>query len=176
MKKPENRFSFDFQLPAGRGKKTKIAFIGDALYNDAKGVADVVISKAEIERYGKDRKALKKLAKECDTFMAEAPLMPLVGKSLGIVLGTRGKMPMPVPPKIKVEGMIAAARNYVRVSLRNSPVVQVPIGSEKMGVEDIEKNFEAVVNAVKERLPKGVNNIRATYIKLTMGKPIKVEI
>lgn len=176
LKKPENRFSFDFQLPAGKGKKNKIAFIGDSLYNDAKGVADTAIAKADIERLGKDRKGFKKLVDNHDFFLAEAPLMPAVGKSLGVVLGTRGKMPMPVPPKVKVEGFVAAARNYVRIALRNTPVIQVPIGSEDMKNEDIKRNFDAVYNAVRDKLPKGVNNIRATYVKLTMGKPVKVEM
>jgi len=176
LKKPENRFSFDFQLPAGRGRKGKIAFIADSLLEDAKKHADYAIGRTDIERMAKDRKALKKMAKDYDFFVAEAPLMPLIGKSFGAVLGTRGKMPMPVPPKAKVDALVEAARNYIRVSLRNTPTIQVPIGSESMKDEDVQKNLEAVFNAIKERLPKGKNNIRAVFIKLTMGKPVKVEM
>jgi large subunit ribosomal protein L1 len=176
LKKPENRFSFDFPLPAGRGKKTKIVFIADSLLVDAKKHADMAVGKGEIERLAKDKKALRKITKDHDFFLAEAPLMPMIGKSMGAVLGTRGKMPMPVPPKAKVEALIAAARNYVRVSLRNTPVIQVPIGTEGMKDEDVQRNLEAVYNAVKERLPKGKNNIRAVFLKLTMGKPVRLEM
>ncbi len=174
LKKPENRFTIDFRLPAGRGKKTNIAFMADALL--AKKHADMAMGKEDIEGLGKDRKRLKAIAKGYDFFIAEAPLMPLIGKSLGVVLGTRGKMPMPVPPKTDVVALVGAARNYVRISLRNSPVIQVPIGTEGMSAEDVQKNLEAVYNVVKDRLPKGKNSIRAIFLKLTMGKPVKVVI
>jgi len=176
LKKPENRFSLDFQLPAGRGRKTKVAFIAEALLDDAKKHADLAIGRAEIDALAKDRKTLKKVAKDYDFFIAEAPLMPLIGKSLGVVLGTRGKMPMPVPPKAKGDALVEAARNYVRITLRNTPTIQVPIGTESMKDEDVRKNLEAVFNAVKDKLPKGKNSIRAVFVKLTMGKPVKVEM
>lgn len=176
LKKPENRFSFDFQLPAGRGKKTKIVFIADSLLADAKKHADLIVGKGEIEKLGKDKKALRNITKGYDFFLAEAPLMPLIGKSLGAVLGARGKMPMPVPPKAKVELLVGAARNYIRIALRNTPVIQVPVGTESMKDEEVQRNLEAVYNAVKERLPKGANNIRAVFLKLTMGKPVRLEM
>jgi ribosomal protein L1 len=40
--------------------------------------------------------------------------------------------------------------------------------------EDVAANAEVIFNAVKEKLPKGLNNIRSVIIKLTMGKPVKI--
>jgi len=33
-----------------------------------------------------------------------------------------------------------------------------------------------VFNSVKEKLPKGLANMKSVIIKLTMGKPVKVEV
>ncbi len=98
LKKPENRFNSEIFLPGGRGKDVKIAAIVDSLATEAKGHVDLIIRKEEIERLASKKKELKKIANEYDWFLGEATLMAQVGKSLGTVLGPRGKLPKPVPP------------------------------------------------------------------------------
>ncbi|MBI4812918.1 MAG: 50S ribosomal protein L1, partial [Methanobacterium sp.] len=99
VKKPENRIDEEVLLPNGRGKDVKIAFIADGeLALQAKNAgADMVINKGELEEMGKDRKEAKKIANRLDFFVAQADMMPLVGRFLGPVLGPRKKMPKPVP-------------------------------------------------------------------------------
>lgn len=177
LKRPENRFSLDYSLPAGRGKEAKVGVIADTLATEAKKQgADVVITKEEIDFLAKDKKKLKKIANEVDWFYGEVSLMPLIGKRFGAVLGPRGKVPKPIPPKAAVGLFIKRARNMVRVALKESPVIHLPVGSEGMEEEGIVKNIEGVYGFVKEKLPKGVNNIRSMYIKLTMGKSVKLEV
>lgn len=176
LKKPENRFNFEFMLPEGRGKDLKIAFIADMLESEAKKHADLVIRKSEIEGLVKNKKKLKKIANEYDWFFGEVSIMPLIGKSFGVILGPRGKVPKPIPPKVNVEPFIMRARKSVKIFVRDSPVVHVPVGTDKMEEEKVAKNVEAVYNAIKERLPKGRTNIRSMFIKLTMGKPVKLDI
>jgi large subunit ribosomal protein L1 len=176
LKKPENRFNFELMLPEGRGKDLKVAFIADSLESEAKKHADLLIRKEEIESLAKNRKKLKKIADDYDWFFGEASLMPLIGKSFGAVLGPRGKVPKPVPPKVNVEPFVQRARRSVRVFVKDSPVVHVPVGTDRMDDEKIAKNIEAVYNAVREKLPKGNTNIRSMLIKLTMGKPVRIDI
>jgi large subunit ribosomal protein L1 len=176
LKKPENRLNFDLTLPEGTGKTRTTAFITDSMVSEAKKHADAVITKNEIESYAKDKKKQKQLAESYDSFFADASLMPLIGKSFGEVFGPRGKLPKPVPPKVNVAPLIEASKRQVRIMLRESPVVYVSIGKEKMDDEKISKNAQAVFNSVKERLPKGLANIKSVIIKLTMGKPTKVEV
>jgi large subunit ribosomal protein L1 len=95
VRKPENRIDEEVFLPNGRGKKVKIAFIADgelALLAKNAG-ADLVINKTELEELGKDRKEAKKMANRHDFFVAQADMMPLVGRFLGPVLGPRKKCP-----------------------------------------------------------------------------------
>jgi large subunit ribosomal protein L1 len=175
LKKPENRLNLEFFLPEGTGKTLKTAVIADSLITDAKKHADLAISKSEMPQLAKDKKKLKKLAAEYDWWYGEAPLMPAIGKAFGAILGTRGKMPKPVPPKINLEGMLKRSKSLIRIRLTNTPVIQVRVGTETMPPEKVAKNIEALYGFVRERLPKGKNNIRNVMVKLTMGKPVKLE-
>jgi large subunit ribosomal protein L1 len=176
LKKPENRISAELVLPEGRGKDMKVAIIADSLANEARNIADLVITKEEVADLVRNKKKLKKLANEYDRFLGEVSLMPVIGKSFGVVLGQRGKMPKPIPPKIKIEPLVQAARRTVKIALKDSPVIHVPVGTEDMDDEKIAKNMQAVFNFVKEKLPKGKNNVKSAYIKLSMGTPVKVRI
>ena len=176
LKKPENRFNSEFFLPGGLGKDMKIAAIVDSLAPEAKGLVDLVIRKEEIEKLASKKKELKNIANNYDWFLGEATLMAQIGKSLGTVLGPRGKIPKPVPPKVKLEPFVGRAKNTVRVVLRDTPVVQVSIGVEDMENDKLAANAEAIYNFVRDKLPKGKNNIRSTMVKLTMGKPVKAEV
>lgn len=177
LKKPENRFNVEFLLPAGRGKSAKVGIIADSLAAEAKKEgADVVIKKEEIDSFARDKKKLKQIANEIDWFYGEITLMAAVGKSLGAVLGPRGKVPKPIPPKADVGAIIKRARNTVRLLIKESPVIHVSVGTEEMKDDDIIKNIDGVYTFVKEKFPKGVNNIRSMYLKLTMGSPVKLEV
>lgn len=175
LKKPENRFNFEFILPEGRGRDLKVAFIVDNLESEAKKHADFVITKAEVAGLIKNKKKLKKIANEYDWFFGEASLMPLIGKSFGVIFGPRGKIPKPIPPKVNVEPFVQRAKKSIRIFVKDSPVVHVAVGTDKMPEESIAKNIEAVYDAVKDKLPKGNANIRSMYVKLTMGKSVKIE-
>ena len=176
LKKPENRFKLDFMLPEGRGKELKVCVIADGLASEAKKHADLVITKEEIPGLAKDRKRLKRLAQEYDWFFGEATLMAEVGKSFGVVLGTRGKMPKPVPPKVSIVPFIGRARKSTMIALKESPVIHIPVGSDDMEPEKIAANAQAVYKAVVEKLPKGRTSIKSIYIKQTMGKPVRLEV
>ena len=108
VKKPENRFNEEVTLPNGRGKDVNIGVIADGeLIVQAKDAGlDVVITKADLEDIGKDRKGAKKLANSVDFFIAQADMMPLVGRFLGPILGPRNKMPKPVPASIKLDPLL----------------------------------------------------------------------
>jgi len=174
LKKPENRLNFEFVLPENAREKTKTLFIGNELIKEAKGKFDLVLTKEELE--GLDKKTAKKYANIYDIWFAEASIMPLVGKMLGPILGPRNKIPKPIPPKAKIEPFIANVNKLVRVRIKESPVIQLAVGNELMDNDKVAKNIVAMFNHIIERLPKGRANIKNVYIKLTMGKPIKVKI
>ncbi|HLD78287.1 MAG TPA: 50S ribosomal protein L1 [archaeon] len=142
LKRPENRFSSEVVLPEGRGKELKVAVISDALTAEAKqSGADLVIEKVQLEQLAKDRKQAKRIANEYDWFLGEVALMAQIGKTLGMVMGPRGKIPKPVPPKASVKAFVERAKRTVRVVVRDMPVVHVSVGAEKMDEAAVVKNM-----------------------------------
>jgi large subunit ribosomal protein L1 len=176
LKKPENKLNLDLALPEGRGKGGNVIFIVDTLFSEAKKTKALVIVKDDLEKLGRDKKRLKTYANGYDWWFCEAPLMPLVGKTLGTVLGPRGKMPKPIPPKGSIEPFLEMPKRVVKVRLKDSPVIHIPVGTENMKDEQIMKNLITAMNFVKEKLPKGKMNIRGAFIKLTMGPPVKLKV
>lgn len=168
IKKPENKINEIVELPNGRGKPAKIAIFSDSLKDENLRI----ITSEEIERLGKNKRELKKLAKKIDFFLSEPKLMPVVGKNLGMILAPRGKMPTILTGD--VSALVKRLTNSVRVRIKDSPVIQCIVGSEDMEDEKIAENVEAVIKFLEKRLPKGKNNIESVLLKLTMSRPIRV--
>jgi large subunit ribosomal protein L1 len=178
LKKQNSRINEAIQLPNPVGKAVKVCFIaaGDLAVRAKSAGADLILSRDDLDRLGREKKEARKIAKEYDHFVSEAPLMPLVGKTLGATLGPRGKMPTPVPPSAVVEDVLARQRGTIRVRVRDQSVVQCRVGMEDMPTEKIAQNVEAVVNAIEGKLERGMGNIGSVLIKTTMGSPVKVPL
>ena len=176
VKKPENRFNEEVTLPNGRGKEVKIGVIADGeLIVQAKdaGVA-LVINKADLEELGKDRKAAKQAVNSVDFFIAQADMMPLVGRFLGPILGPRNKMPKPVPASIKLDPLLERLQSTVKVGIKQQPAIQIIVGSQDMSDEDLAENIETVLTVLDRHLDKGRNQIKSMFIKTTMGPIVRV--
>ena len=176
LKKPENRINEAIALPNPPDKSLKICVIasGDLATRAKDAGADMLISRQDLENLGKDKKAARKLAVGYDFFIAEAPLMPLVGRGLGSFLGPRGKMPTPVPPNAAIEQVVSSHRKMVRVRMREQPVLQCRVGTENMSDDKLVENVQTVVSRVEQKLERGFKNIGEILLKATMSKPVKV--
>lgn len=176
VRKPENRFSEEVALPNGRGKEIKIGVIADgelALAAKNAGV-DVVISKEDLQEFGKDIKAAKKVVNSVDSFIAQADMMPLVGRFLGPILGPRNKMPKPVPASARIEPLLERTQATIKVGVKQQPSIQILVGTQDMDDEKLAENIEAVLAVLDRNLEKGRNQIKSMYIKATMGSVVRV--
>ena len=176
VRKPENRFSEEVALPNGRGKEIKIGVIADgelALAAKNAGV-DVVISKEDLQEFGKDIKAAKKVVNSVDSFIAQADMMPLVGRFLGPILGPRNKMPKPVPASARIEPLLERVQATIKVGVKQQASIQILVGTQDMEDEKLAENIEAVLAVLDRNLEKGRNQIKSMYIKATMGSVVRV--
>jgi large subunit ribosomal protein L1 len=177
MKSSEGKLQEIVELPYSPEKQNKICIIasGELALKARKANADLVIERAELEGFAGKKRELRRIANEYDFFIAEAPLMPLVGKILGPVLGPRGKMPVPVPPTADIASLINKHRKTIIVRLRSQPILQCRVGSEKMKEEEIAENVQVVLRVIEGKLKRGMKNIKLAYIKTAMGKPVSIK-
>ncbi len=174
---PKNRVNEEIPLPKGRGRELKVAVIGtQEMTGKAKDSADYLYGPEDLGKFGDDKKAFKKLVNQIDYFVAESTLMANIGKSLGQVLGPRGKIPKPLPPGQDPSGLITNLKRTVRARSRDKKTFHVPVGTKKMDSSDLAENINAVVKRIVGKLEKGYGNIDSIYIKTTMGKPVKLNL
>ncbi len=172
---PKNRIDEDIILPNGRGSEAKIGlFASGQLALDSKDLVDLLIKPEDIEDLSDDKKKSKKMADEYDFFLAEAPLMPTIGKTLGTVLGPRGKMPRPIPPQGDITDTVNKLRSTVKVRSKGNTTFHTVVGTEDMDSSQIAENIEAIIKRIEGVLERGRMNIRSIYVKTTMGPSEKV--
>jgi large subunit ribosomal protein L1 len=177
LKSPEGKIQDIVELPYMSEKLNKICVLATAelALKARKANADRVVERSELESMAGKKAELRKISNDYDFFIAEAPMMPLVGKILGPVLGPRGKMPIPIPPNAEVAGAIAKHRKTIIVRNRGQETIQLRVGMENMKDEEIAENIQSVVRVLEGKLKKGLKNISYAYIKTTMGSPVKVK-
>jgi large subunit ribosomal protein L1 len=174
---PKNRINEEVILPHGRGKEVKIAvFASGETALKAKDCADLVIPPEEIDKLAEDKRRARKMANEFDFFLAEAPFMGKIGKSLGIILGPRGKMPKPLPPGSDPCPLVQRLKHTVRMRSRDKRTFHVPVGTKEMDVEKIADNIEEVLKRLEAKLERGRQNIDSVYVKTTMGPAVKIKL
>lgn len=175
MSVPAHRLNEEIILPRGRGKQQRIGVIGSGeMVLKARGVADVVIQPEEIESIADDKRGARKLVRNVEFFVAEAPLMPTIGKRLGVFLGPPGKMPRPLPPGSDPTGIVNSLRNTVRVRSRDKTTLHVPVGTSSMKPEDVATNIMEVLRRIEAKTPRGPGNIGHVYVKTTMGPAVRI--
>lgn len=173
MESPENKLNLNVVLPKGRGKDINIGIFADGDMNvRAKKLSKYVLNKAETEDYAKNKRRMRKFANSCYTFIAQPDMMAQIGKTWGIILGPRNKMPQPVPPNVDLAPVIERLKNTVRIKSKKNPTISTPVGTEDMGTEDLTENIMAVLDAVERQIPE--NKIFSVYLKTTMSPVVRL--
>ena len=175
MNRPDNRVNIRFQLPKGIGERKVLVFAsGDLALRSRRAGADDVIEPEELAQLATDKKAAKRRLADYDVFVAEAPMMPTVGRVAGPILGPRGKMPIPVPPQAPIDNILDRERRTIVLRSRDKPFVHCIVGKEEMSDDDVTQNIETVVSNITDVTKRGFANIKSMYLKLTMGGSVKL--
>lgn len=178
LKDPKDQVEFFASVPNSLGRKrTVCALVGPEMIDDAKASADLALEQSQFEKMPK--KELRKIAAKYDYFVGQANIMPKIAASFGRVLGPRGKMPNPkagciVPPKTPLKPVSDRLQKTVKISVKKSPTVQVLIGSQKLGEDQVVENVRSVYSQLLHNLPREEHNVKAVYLKLTMSEPVRL--
>ncbi len=176
MKRPENRIDAVVMLPHGLGKPRKVGVFarGETALKARDAGADIVISPEEIDELSKDKRRAKKLANSIDFFIAEATLMPEIGRKLGPILGPRGKIPQPIPPLSDPKPFIERLRKSVKIRTRDKPTFHAPIGLRIMDPTQLAENALEVLKVLENKYENPTQVVKSIYVKTTMGPSVRV--
>ena len=165
------------QLPNQMSKPAAVCVMasGDMGLKAKEAKADEVLDNDNVNKLAEDKRASRKLINKYDFFLADTKLMPVVGKSLGQLLGPRGKMPTPVPFNAPIESFLSRFKTSIRVRVKNSLSISCKVGDSEMDEHQVAANAMAVINNLKGKFPNGDKNIRKYMIKTTMGKAVKLD-
>lgn len=162
------------QLPNTNSPATVCVMATGEMSQKAKQAnADAVIGTDELDKFATNKRESRKFINKYDFFLADTKVMPLVGKTLGQLLGPSGKMPTPIPFDAPIESFLQRFRSSIKVRSRASLSISCKIGDESMEDTDLAINALAVLNAIEKKLPNGERNIKRIMLKTTMGKPLK---
>lgn len=172
---PEERVDKEILLPNGRGKDVNVGlFCTEEMATKAGDIADEVILPEEIEDLGDDDQLAKELARDMDFFLAEAPLMPEIGRTLGPVLGPRGKMPNPVQPGTDPSETIDNLRRTVRARSRDRRTFHLAAGTENHDTEELTTNIRRLLREITMDLDRHEHNLDSVFVKTTMGPSVRL--
>jgi len=176
MRRPENRIDAIVTLPHGLGKPRKIGVFarGETAVKAREAGADIVLEPSEIENLAKNKRKAKKLASSIDFFIAEAPLMPEIGRKLGPILGPRGKIPQPIPPLSDPKPFIERLRKSVKIRTRDKPTFHAPLGTKTMNPEQLAENALEVLKVIENKYENPSQVVKSIYVKTTMGPSVRV--
>jgi len=177
MKAPEGKIQEIVELPHATAKPNKICVVasGETALKARRANVDNVIERADLDGLAGKKKDLRKIASTYDVFISEASMMQIVGRTLGPVLGPRGKMPIPIPPNADLPALIEKHRKTIVVRMRNQPIIQTTIGTQNQSDEELVDNIQAVLRVLEGKLKRGLKNIEMVFIKTSMGTPVKIK-
>lgn len=138
------------------------------------------ITKPEFDKY-KDKAKLRALVKEFDFFIAHASLMPSVASAFGKALGPAGKMPSPQLGIIMkedaetIKDLMGKISKSIKIRAKEASI-KVPVGKQNMKDEEIIANIKAVYKGIESALPTKRENVKKVLVKLTMSKPLEVDV
>src|ERR671932_2170008 len=166
-------------LPHGTGKSVRVLVF-------AKGDAERIARDAGADYVGSDD-LIQRIAREewtdFDVAIATPDMMGDIGRAgLGRILGRRGLMPNPksgtVVPAADLPRVLGEVRRG-KVEFRNDKtgLLHVVIGKVSFTPEQIQENFAALMDAVKNAKPSGAKGvyIKSVTLTSTMGPGVSVE-
>lgn len=175
MSQPKNRIDETVHLPHGFDN-VKIAVLGkgDIVTQAKEANVDLILGPEDIERLGGEPREARKIADEYRFFLAETAMMPLVGRYLGVRLGQRGKMPIPISQGTDIRPIVQRLRNSVKIRTKDKKVFHTKVGTTAMDPAEIAENIDTILRRVESVLESGAMNIHSVYVKTTMGPAVRV--
>ncbi|XP_011817731.1 PREDICTED: 60S ribosomal protein L10a isoform X2 [Colobus angolensis palliatus] len=156
------RFSGTVRLKSTPRPKFSVCVLGDQQHCDE--------AKA-LKKLNKNKKLVKKLAKKYDAFLASESLIKQIPRILGPGLNKAGKFPSLLTHNENMVAKVDEVKSTIKFQMKKVLCLAVAVGHMKMTDDELVYNIHLAVNFLVSLLKKNWQNVRALYIKSTMGKP-----
>ena len=159
-------------LPNGTGKSVKVLVF-------AKGPKATEAQEAGADFVGAEELVQKIQGEnwfDYDVVVATPDMMGVVGR-LGRVLGPKGLMPNPKSGTFDVAKAIADIKaGKVEYRVDKTAIVHCPIGKASFGVEKLQENFHALMDALVKAKPAAAKGqyVKSVSVSSTMGPGAKI--
>ena len=163
-------------LPNGTGKEVKVLVFakGDKLTEAEAAGADFVGGDELIPKIQNDGWL------DFDVVVATPDMMGVVGR-LGKVLGPKGLMPNPKAGTVTMDVTKAVKdikAGKIEYRLDKSNIIHVPVGKASFTEEQLQQNFDALMDAIVKAKPATLKGqyLKSVTLTTTMGPGVKVSV
>merc|ERR550525_408627 len=173
----DKRFVGSVRLPNVPRPSLKICLIADAKHAEeaAKGKLDIdVKSLDELKTFNKDKKLVKKWAKQYALLLASDTVLKKVPVVVGPILTRINRFPTVVSHKESLAQKVVDTRASVKFQLKKVTCLATAVGHVNMTDDELKSNIMMALNFLASLLKKGWHNIKTIYIKSTMSASIKL--
>ncbi|KAH0512432.1 60S ribosomal protein L10a [Microtus ochrogaster] len=168
----DKRFSGTVRLKSTPRPKFSVCVLGDQQHCDEAKAVDIPHMDIEaLKKLNKNKKLVKKLAKKYDAFLASESLIKQIPRILGPGLNKAGKFPSLLTHNENMVAKVDEVKSTIKFQMKKVLCLAVAVGHVKMTDDELVYNIHLAVNFLVSLLKKNWQNVRALYIKSTMGKP-----
>ncbi|XP_062511527.1 large ribosomal subunit protein uL1-like [Corticium candelabrum] len=167
----DKRFSGTVKLRHIPRQKMSVCVLGDQQHCDEARANNIPCMDTEdLKKLNKNKKLVKRLAKKYDAFLASDSLIKQIPRLLGPGLNKAGKFPTLITHNESMVAKINDVKATIKFQMKKVLCLAVAVGNVSMNEEDLAANVHLAVNFLVSLLKKNWQNVRALYIKSTMGK------
>ncbi|MFH4973372.1 hypothetical protein AB6A40_000081 [Gnathostoma spinigerum] len=167
----DKRFSGSVRLKNVARPKMKVCVLGDQLHCDEANANNIPCMNADdLKKLNKNKKLIKKLAKNYDAFLASESLIKQIPRILGPGLNKAGKFPSVVAHSEPLAAKIDEIRATIKFQMKKVLCLSVAVGHVAMSQDELVSNIALSINFLVSLLKKNWQNVRSVHIKSTMGQ------
>lgn len=168
----DKRFSGTVKLRNIPRPKLRVCILGDQQHCDEANANGLPCMDAEaLKKLNKNKKLVKKLAKDYDAFLASESLIKMIPRLLGPGLNKAGKFPTLLSHNESMLAKVDEVKATIKLQMKKVLCLAVAVGHVDMPAEEIAQNINLTINFLVSLLKKNWQNIKSLHVKSTMGKP-----
>nr|AGI41315.1 ribosomal protein L10a [Cerebratulus lacteus] len=166
----DKRFTGTVKLKNIPRPKLKICVLGDQQHCDeAKANTIPCMDVEALKKLNKNKKLVKKLAKKYDGFLASDSLIKQIPRILGPGLNKAGKFPSVLSHSEAMAQKVEEQKATIKFQMKKVLCLSTAVGHVKMTQDELVANCVLAINFLVSLLKKNWQNVKALYVKSTMG-------